>query len=816
LAKSDVTLLFSYFFLFCLSKINLGFLISVFFNSSKLAAVAGPAILFSFILPRYIFFGTSTNDDSTAKIISSILSPTAFTFGADILADYEFGGYGVQYFNMYDGEYNFGTCLKMMLLDALLYGLIAWYLDKVLSKEYGIPRHPLFFLLPSYWNSFSIFKSQGNSNIDPFSRDIELSPVLQSKAHVNIPYESVPEENNVGGKNVVITELHKVYDNGKIAVKSLNLTLVANQITCLLGANGAGKSTTMSILTGMTQPTSGDINIFGKDMNNQLDEIRQMIGICPQQNVHFDMLTVEEHVKFFALLKGIESGQVLNEAVDTIIDDVGLTEKKFTPSKNLSGGMKRKLSLAMALIGDSKLILLDEPTSGLDPYARKAVWELLKKHKKEKDRVIVLSTHYMWEADNLADRIAILSEGSLVALASPKYLKSELGLGYVLSLSKSFPHTPEKDIDTFVYDFFPNGRSAAKSAGREMSFFLPFEDVPKFGDFFTKLEVSSKELEIDSYGISLTSLEQIFIKIAQNAAEKEDNIELVAIDITNKDLSDKVDNLIGVKEYMSNEVVVNKEEREEYRGKVEEAILIEGSSPVKIYSPVVNVDYHKDIKGGIELNDLNNKYYPNNKVDDENFIHNVDKNLTFIDDENESNNNIYDEYIWLIQLRMLLYKRYLNCLRDVSGFFFQIVVPAMQIFLVLSILMISFNPAGRTLKMNTSIYFPYVGHIDVISFDGTYSMNDTNTIVNTTVINDNITEVNATTPQPSYFSTLSKYLSKENMNIEIYDSLETPLNSSNSMSEYLLDTFETVRPDRYGVFIANDAIKLYLTVLWKE
>lgn len=130
-----------------------------------------------------------------------------------------------------------------------------------------------------------------------------------------------------------------------------------------------------------------------------------MFVFSPQQNVLFPALTVQEHLQFFGYVKGI-SGKALQLAITTVIEEVGLTEKKNVPSHALSGGMKRKLCLAMALIGDPKFVLLDEPTSGMDPYSRRSTWELLQRNKV--GRVILLTTHFMDEADTLADRISII------------------------------------------------------------------------------------------------------------------------------------------------------------------------------------------------------------------------------------------------------------------------------------------------------------------------------------------------------------------------------------------------------------------------
>lgn len=154
----------------------------------------------------------------------------------------------------------------------------------------------------------------------------------------------------------------KVYPNGKRAVNNLSLNMYQNQIFVLLGHNGAGKTTTISILSGLLSPSSGTASIFGLDIRNQMETLRTMMGVCPQHDILFDDLTVEEHLYLFAAFKGTDP-RSRKEAVDKMIEAIDLQEKRSYLSKNLSGGQKRRLSVGIAFIGNSKLILLDEPTS---------------------------------------------------------------------------------------------------------------------------------------------------------------------------------------------------------------------------------------------------------------------------------------------------------------------------------------------------------------------------------------------------------------------------------------------------------------------
>ncbi len=192
---------------------------------------------------------------------------------------------------------------------------------------------------------------------------------------------------------------------------------------------------------------------------------------------------MQEHLDFFGNIKGLW-GRGLTAAIDEVISEVGLTEKRHALSSALSGGMKRKLSLAIALLGDPKFVLLDEPTSGMDPYSRRSTWELLQK--KKAGRVILLTTHFMEEADTLADRIAIMSEGSIRCSGSSLYLKTRFGVGYILSLSKTHAGVSVERIESEVRGIIPSAVINSSVAG-EIIFTLPLDTVALFPPLFSRL-----------------------------------------------------------------------------------------------------------------------------------------------------------------------------------------------------------------------------------------------------------------------------------------------------------------------------------------
>jgi ATP-binding cassette, subfamily A (ABC1), member 3 len=209
---------------------------------------------------------------------------------------------------------------------------------------------------------------------------------------VRVNANNFDEEPHLIKVGIQISNLSKIFGT-KLAVKNLNLNMYEGQITVLLGHNGAGKTTTMSMLTGLFKPTSGTAFIDGKDICNQMDEARKSLGLCPQHNVLFDELTVEEHFRFFCQLKGIEDKSEIERETNKYIAALEMEDKRKSLSNKLSGGMKRKLSIGIALCGNSKIVICDEPTSGMDTSARRALWDLLIEEKKT--RTILLTTHHM-------------------------------------------------------------------------------------------------------------------------------------------------------------------------------------------------------------------------------------------------------------------------------------------------------------------------------------------------------------------------------------------------------------------------------------
>jgi ABC-2 type transport system ATP-binding protein len=214
-------------------------------------------------------------------------------------------------------------------------------------------------------------------------------------------------------------ELTKKYED-TIAVDCLNLQVGKGELFGLLGPNGAGKTTTISILCGLIKPTNGTAQIYGYDMQKDTQKIKELIGVCIQETAIYPYLSGKENLELFGNLYGMDK-KAIRERSKLLLTKMGLIDDAKRVTAKYSGGMKRRLSLALALIHDPQIAFLDEPTVAMDPQSRHAVWGFIK-DQKARGKTIVLTTHYMEEAEELCDRVGIIDRGKLIALGTPKEL----------------------------------------------------------------------------------------------------------------------------------------------------------------------------------------------------------------------------------------------------------------------------------------------------------------------------------------------------------------------------------------------------------
>lgn len=228
-----------------------------------------------------------------------------------------------------------------------------------------------------------------------------------------------------------------------VAVNDLNLKIRKGEVFGFLGPNGAGKTTSIRMMVGLLKPTSGEILINEEKIE---DVERGKIGICPQELVLWENLTCKESLKLMGDMYEVPKDP-LKQRINKLLKDLFLEEKADTTVSNLSGGMKRRLNLAMAVIHEPEVVVLDEPSEGLDPQSRRVLWHYIKSLRDDEGKTVILTTHLMDEADSLSDRIAIIDHGELLRLDTPENLKKEIGEGDVVEMVLSDPEKNRKLVD---------------------------------------------------------------------------------------------------------------------------------------------------------------------------------------------------------------------------------------------------------------------------------------------------------------------------------------------------------------------------------
>lgn len=252
------------------------------------------------------------------------------------------------------------------------------------------------------------------------------------------------------GEAVWTKNLTKRFSQEVLAVDSINLSIPTNTIYALLGPNGAGKSTTISMLTTLIKPTSGKAQVAGLDVIQQADKVRQRIGVTFQEIVLDPDLTGRESLDFHARLYGIEKTARL-EAIEELLNLVELEEAADRRTNTYSGGMKRRLELARGLITNPAVLFLDEPTQGLDPQNRVNVWKYIRTLTRHTNMTLLLTTHYMDEAEALADRVGIMDHGKIVVEGSPRELIDQMGADNIRIVGSGDLDTYFENVKTLPY-----------------------------------------------------------------------------------------------------------------------------------------------------------------------------------------------------------------------------------------------------------------------------------------------------------------------------------------------------------------------------
>ncbi|OWR47004.1 ATP-binding cassette sub-family A member 7 [Danaus plexippus plexippus] len=516
-----VILLFIMLYLSC--TIFFCFMISSFFSKGSVSALFGGVIWFITFIPAFLL-GMDVQVSLPVQAITCLSINSAMSYGFQLILGAE-GSQGMhwgEFFATHSIETDrllFGHVCLILLLDCFLYMLLALYFEQVLPGPCGTARPWYFPFQKSFW-----FPSkQINHNYEAYNNP-EYNIAIKEKDPTNL---------KVGVKMANLTKMY----GRNLVVDNLCLNIYDDQITVLLGHNGAGKSTTISMLTGNVEVTRGNVWVAGYDMTTQTQLGRAHIGLCPQHNVLFNELTVREHLEFFARLKGY-SGQQLDDDIDKLIDSLEMQEKKNYLAEGLSGGQKRRLCVGIALCGGARVVLLDEPTSGMDPSSRRALWELLQREKK--NRSMILTTHFMDEADFLGDRVAIMSSGRLQCVGSPYFLKQHYGVGYTLVIVKNKDF--QLDLCTSLIGKYIPGTIVKQDRGKEVTYSLPNNYSHLFEEMLNDLEKNYENINYKNYGLIATTLEDVFMSVGSdvevNSESDDTTITATASECTDNDQND--------------------------------------------------------------------------------------------------------------------------------------------------------------------------------------------------------------------------------------------------------------------------------------
>jgi ABC-2 type transport system ATP-binding protein len=302
-----------------------------------------------------------------------------------------------------------------------------------------------------------------------------------------------------GASSLRVRELRKRYGS-VVAVDGIDLDAHSGECFGLLGPNGAGKTTTIEICEGLTAPDAGTVELFGLRWESSAAELRQRIGVQLQETQLSEKLTVEEVVRLF------RSFYRRGKSVADVIAMVQLEEKHAARVGNLSGGQKQRLAMACALVGEPGLLFLDEPTTGLDPQARRQLWDLVE-GLKSAGRTIILTTHYMDEAERLCDRVAIMDHGRIIALGTPRELIASIGVEHMVEFA--LEGAAERGLELSHLQLLEGVRNARRENGRyQLSVDELHRSVPAlFG------ELARRGLELTELRTHSATLEDVFVSL---------------------------------------------------------------------------------------------------------------------------------------------------------------------------------------------------------------------------------------------------------------------------------------------------------------
>ncbi|XP_019100203.1 PREDICTED: ABC transporter A family member 4-like isoform X2 [Camelina sativa] len=509
---NDYSIQFVFYFLCINLQISLAFLVSSVFSKVKTASVVA-----------YLYvFGSGLLGGSLFQFLLEGLSfPRRWILVMELYPGfslyrglYEFSVYAIKRnLNGSDGmkwkHFSYSAMdevFYIIIVEWFLTLIAAYYIDQVSSSG----KDPFLFLKKVFKKPPSPQRQRHGSTV---TIDMEKLDVAQESEKV----KQLMLEPSSTSHAIVCNNLKKVYPGRdgnppKMAVRGLSLAVPSGECFGMLGPNGAGKTSFINMMTGLVKPTSGTALVQSLDICQDMDRVYNSMGVCPQHDLLWETLTGREHLLFYGRLKNLK-GSNLHQAVEESLKSVNLFRGGFAdkPAERYSGGMKRRLSVAISLIGSPKVVYMDEPSTGLDPASRRSLWAAIKSAKKA--TAIILTTHSMEEAEFLCDRLGIFVDGRLQCIGNPKELKGRYGGSYVFTMTTSSEH--EKDVEMLVQDVSTNAKKIYHIAGTQ-KFEIPKEEV-RISEVFQAVEKAKGNFKVFAWGLADTTLEDVFIKVARTS-----------------------------------------------------------------------------------------------------------------------------------------------------------------------------------------------------------------------------------------------------------------------------------------------------------
>ena len=404
---------------------------------------------------------------------------------------------------------------------SILFRAITFYLDNVIERDSGTTRPWYFLFTKTYWLPGATRAKDGEVATSFEGMDSDV--VAEQKFVESGAYDAEHSLTIVNLRRTFTSDIFRRKDKEFVAVDNFCLSVgprggdkSKGTLLGLLGHNGAGKSTTISIVTGMLGATSGDAFVMGHSVRDEMDVVRTLIGVCPQHDILWDKLTAMEHLRMFARLRNLETEAAEEEAFK-LLKAVNLYEVRNDVSASFSGGMKRRLSSILALVGNPKVVFLDEPSTGLDPESRHILWELFRDIKQ--DRIVVMTTHSMEEADALSDRIAIMAAGRLIALGTSVHIKQKYGTSYRITVTVAASEARRLKAE-FATKLPPTANLVGESAGA-LLWTVEQSDKAAIAPFFRWLEDTygaddKQAVDVKDWSVSLGTLEECFLALTSH------------------------------------------------------------------------------------------------------------------------------------------------------------------------------------------------------------------------------------------------------------------------------------------------------------